>query len=85
MLAAAAWRNLTPALVLLFVGCTGVTLGALENVALDAGGPATTGVCEEPVVVEPGVKSVHCTSPPIAMTPGQVCTYHSANQLGKSS
>lgn len=73
MLAAAAWRSSTAALVLLFVGCTGVALGALENVALDAGGPATTGVCEDPVVLEPGVKSVHCTSPPISMTPGQVC------------
>lgn len=78
MLAAAAWRTLAPALVLLLVGCADVALGALENAALDAGGPAATGVCEEPVAVEPGVKSVHCTSPLIAMTPGQVCTHHSA-------
>lgn len=72
MLAAAAWRSLTPALVLLLVGCTGVALGALEDAAVVTGSPATTGICEEPVELEPGVKSVHCTSPPIPMTPGQV-------------
>ena len=72
MLAAAAWRTLTPALVLLLVSCTGIALGALEDAAVVTGAPATTGVCEEPVELEPGLKSVHCTSPPIPMTPGQV-------------
>lgn len=76
MQAANAWRSLTPALVLLFVGCTGVALCALEDATVVSGGPATTGVCEEPVALEPGVMSVHCTSPPIPMTPGQVRSEH---------
>ena len=73
MLAAAAWRSVTSALVLFLVGCTGVVLGALEDAAVVTGGPATTGVCEEPNELEHGFKSVHCTSPPIPMSPGQVC------------
>lgn len=76
MLLAAAWRSLTPALLLLFVGGTGVALCALEDATVVSGGPATTGVCEEPVALEPGVMSVHCTSPPIPMAPGQVCSEH---------
>ena len=84
MLAASARRNFTPALVLLFVGFTGVALGALEDAAVGTGA-ATTGICEEPIELEPGLKTVHCTSPPIPMTPGQVCPKHVLSAAKRSS
>ena len=73
MLAAAAWRKLTPALVLLLVVCATFVFGALEDTAVGNEGPAATGICQAPIELEPGVNSVHCTSPAIRMTPGQVC------------
>ena len=79
MLAAAACKSLAPALLLLFLGCTGITSAAPGDVAAAALGPAATGLCQEPVVLEPGVSSVHCISPAIRMTPGQVhriCSSH---------
>lgn len=73
MLAAAACKSLAPVVLLLLLGCTRLTSAAPEDVAAAAVGPATTGLCEEPVVLEPGVSSVHCISPAIRMNPGQVC------------
>ena len=72
MLAAAACKSLVPALLLLLLSCTGTTSAASGDVAAAAVGPAATGLCQEPVVLEPGVTSVHCISPAIRMTPGQV-------------
>lgn len=72
MLAAAVWRKLTPALVLLLICCAKVASGALEDAAIGNEGPAATGICQAPIELEPGVYSVHCTSPAIRMTPGQV-------------
>ena len=45
---------------------------AQEDAAVIAGGPAATGTCDASITVEPGVHSVHCISPAIRMTPGQV-------------
>ncbi|KAL0039355.1 hypothetical protein WJX79_004672 [Trebouxia sp. C0005] len=72
MLAAAACKSLAPALLLLFLGYSGITSAVPGDVAAAAVGPAATGLCQEPVVLEPGVSSVHCISPAIRMTPGQV-------------
>ena len=72
MLAAVACKSSATAILLLILGCTSLTLAAPGNVADAAVGPATTGLCEEPVVLGPGVNSVHCISPAIRMTPGQV-------------
>ena len=45
---------------------------AQEDAATVTGSLAATGTCDAPVVLEPGVHSVHCISPAIRMTPGQV-------------
>ena len=60
-------------LQLVFVLALLVSLStAQEDAATIIGGPAATGTCGAPVVLEPGVHSVHCISPAIRMTPGQV-------------
>lgn len=73
MLAAAACKPLALAFLLLLLGCIGLTSAAPGDVAAAAVGPAATGLCEEPVVLEPGLNSVYCISPAIRMNPGQVC------------
>ena len=63
-------KQLLVALLLLQVSA------AQEGVAFVTEGPADTGTCDAAVVLEPGVHSVHCTSPAIRMTPGQVRSEH---------
>lgn len=67
-------KQLLVALLLLQV------LAAQEDVAVVTEGPADTGTCDAAVVLEPGVHSVHCTSPAIRMTPGQVRTEHDSTR-----
>ncbi|MCJ1242523.1 hypothetical protein MMC14_010531 [Varicellaria rhodocarpa] len=78
MLAAAAWRTFAAALVVLLLARTGNVAGAPQDDEMGSQGPATTGICDAPITIEPGVNSVHCTSPAIRMTPGQVCDTHNA-------
>ena len=72
MLAAAACKSWTAAFMLLSLGCVGITVAGSSGLDEPAIGPAATGLCEQPVMLEPGVSSVHCVSPAIRMKPGQV-------------
>ena len=77
MLAAGAGKALLAACMLLLVGSTRHAAAAPGDVGPAAIGPAETDLCEEPVVLEPGLHLVHCISPTIRMTPGQVQPTHS--------
>ena len=73
MLAAGgAGRVLAAACVLLLLGDIRHAAAAPGDIGSAAIGPAETDLCEEPLVLEPGLHLVHCISPTIRMTPGQV-------------
>ena len=76
MLAAGPRQTLLAALSLLFLGCGHFTRAAPGDVGPVAITPVETDFCEEPVQLEPGLRSVHCISPAIRMNPGQVQLLH---------